>query len=350
MGQRKILHVDMDAFFAAVEIRDNKALEKRPIAIGGSPDSRGVIATANYVARKYGVRSAMPSWKAIQLCPDLEIIFPNFDKYKAESLAILEIFRGYSDLIEPLSLDEAFLDVSETELCHGSATLLAKEIQNKIWKERRLTASVGAAPNKFLAKVASDWLKPKGLFVITPENVEEFVKKLSIEKIYGIGHVTADKLHHLDIFTCEDLQRYELIELQKIVGSRAWDLYQLCRGIDNRPVIADRIRKSLSVEETFDKDLDSVEACLSEVEGLYERLIKRYGKIKSYYRIRKPFVKVKFNDFTVTTVESAHYPLPDIASYKKLIEFGWERKKIPVRLLGIGFTVNMNECIQLTLF
>lgn len=347
---RKIIHIDMDAFYASVEMRDNPALKHRPIAVGGDPEGRGVIATANYKARKYGVRSAMPSWKAKQLCPDLLIIFPNFDKYKQESRAILEICRSFTEVIEPLSLDEAYLDVSDSEAFGGSATLIAKQIRKQIWEERRLTASAGVAPNKFLAKVASDWNKPNGLFVLTPEKVDEFVKDLPIEKIFGIGHVMARKLHALDLYTCTDLQQLDIAALHDQFGTRAWSLYEMCRGIDNSPVLVERQRKSLSVESTFLHDLPTIESCLEHIPELYQRLMVRFERIKAQYQIKKPFIKVKFSDFSVTTVESALYPLSNIESYQSLIKIGWERKKAPVRLLGIGVTLHTGEERQLTLF
>lgn len=347
---RKIIHIDMDAFYASVEMRDNPTLHLRPIAVGGDSRGRGVIATANYTARKYGVRSAMPSWKAKQLCPDLLIIFPNFDKYKQESRAINEIFQAFTPIIEPLSLDEAFLDVSDADAFGGSATLIAQEIRKQIWEKRGLTASAGVAPNKFLAKVASEWNKPNGLFVITPEEVDDFVKPLSVEKISGIGHVMAQKLHSLDIYTCDELQQLDIVKLHEYFGKRAWSLYELCRGIDPRPVTTERMRKSLSVESTFPKDLETLEECLEQIPELYQNLLTRYAKIKNHYSIKKPFVKIKFADFTSTTVESVIYPLSNIENYHALIKIGWERKKKPIRLLGLGVSLSVNEEIQLTLF
>lgn len=350
MHTRKIIHIDMDAFYASVEMRDNPALKSRPIAVGGEARGRGVIATANYLARKYGVRSAMPSWKAKQLCPDLLIIPPNFEKYKQESRAIQEIFRSYTEIIEPLSLDEAYLDVSDAEAFGGSATLIAQEIRKQIWEKRRLTASAGVASNKFLAKVASDWNKPNGLFVITPEEAVPFILNLPIEKIFGIGHVTAKKLHSFDIYTCKDLQELGIQTLHEYFGSRAWFLHELCRGIDERPVKIDRVRKSISVESTFTQDMQSLENCLEQIPELYESLFKRFEKIRNDYSIKKPFVKIKFADFMTTTVESILYPHPDIDNYRSLIKIGWERKRLPVRLLGLGANLSLVEEIQLTLF
>lgn len=350
MTVRKIIHLDMDAFFASVEMRDHPKLRNVPLAVGGDPGRRGVIATSNYQARKYGVRSAMPSWKAMQICPDLVIIPPRFDKYKDESCAIHEILRSFTSVIEPLSLDEAYLDVTHAEAFEGSATLIAKEIRKRIWNERRLTASAGVAPNKFLAKVASDWNKPNGLFVIRPEEVENFIVELPIERIWGIGHVTSRRLHLLNIRTCRELQKLDLQEMAKHFGSRAWNLYELCRGIDPRPVSVERVRKSLSVESTFTQDLTSLEACLEQVPSLYQRLMTRYAKISSQYTNKKPFIKVKFNDFTSTTVESSRHLQCDTECYSALICMGWERKKQPVRLLGLGLHLAMSEDMQLPLF
>lgn len=347
---RKIIHIDMDAFYASVEIRDNPKLRFIPLAIGGDPNGRGVIAAASYKARKYGVRSAMPSWKAKQLCPDLLILPPNFDKYRKESQIIKDVFLQFTDIIEPLSLDEAYLDVSLAEACKGSATLIAQQIRKQILQTSGLTASAGIAPNKFLAKIASDWNKPDGIFVITPEEVPEFIKTLNVKQISGIGRVTTQKLHSLNISTCEELQKLDFSTLYQHFGNRALNLYELCRGIDHRPVLAERPRKSISVESTFTQDLSTIDECLEQIPLLYEKLTIRYEKIKDLYQIKKPFVKVKFSDFTVTTVESVLYPLPSIESYQALVKIGWERKQIPVRLLGIGFSLKDDEEVQLTLF
>jgi DNA polymerase-4 len=350
MTTRKIIHIDMDAFFASVEMRDNPSLKAFPIAVGGDPKGRGVIATANYKARKFGVRSAMPSWKALQLCPDLRILPSNFEKYKQESRAINEIFQMFTDIIEPLSLDEAFLDVTSTQAFGGSATLIAEQIRGQIWDKLQLTASAGVAPNKFLAKVASDWNKPNGFFVITPEEVSDFVKHLPVEKIPGIGSVATQKLHSLDIFTCEELQQMDLSLLHDHFGARAWGLHKRSFGIDTSPVRIERTRKSISVECTFLKDLLTLEECLEQVPPMYEKLMQRYSKHLGFYRIKKPFIKLKFSDFTTTTVETVLYPLSTISSYHELIKMGWERKKQAVRLIGLGMSLNDSEEIQLTLF
>jgi DNA polymerase-4 len=349
---RKIIHIDMDAFYASIEMRDNPSLKSRPIAVGGDPGRRGVIATANYAARKYGVHSAMASWKAKKLCPDLLILFPDFTKYRQESRAIHDIFRSFTEIIEPLSLDEAFLDVSGSPFFGGSATLIAQEICSRIWKERGLTASAGVAPNKFLAKVASEWNKPNGLFVIAPRDVEAFVKDLPIEKLWGVGQAAAQKFHALDIYTCGQLQKFDLFKLHDHFGSRAWTLFELCRGIDKRVVETEHIRKSVSVETTFPHDLLNLESCLREVPELYQSLVRRYERLMSQYAIKKPFVKVKFADFRVTTVENRLYPVASLDNYKALVAIGWARKKQAVRLLGLGVTLSLSKEkeVQLTLF
>ena len=229
---RKIIHVDCDCFYAAIEMRDDPRLADKPLAVGGSAERRGVIATCNYEARAYGVRSAMPSRQALQLCPDLLIVKPRMDAYKAVSQDIHGIFRDYTDLIEPLSLDEAYLDVSACSHFAGSATRIADAIRRRVARELRITVSAGVAPNKFLAKIASDWQKPNGLFVITPAQVDEFVLALPVAKLHGVGKVTADKLGRLGIRTCSDLREFNKLALVKEFGSFGERLWGLARGID----------------------------------------------------------------------------------------------------------------------
>ncbi|RYZ65306.1 MAG: DNA polymerase IV, partial [Proteobacteria bacterium] len=247
---RKIIHVDMDAFYASVELRDRPEFIGKPISVGGSPDGRGVVATANYEARKFGVKSAMPMATAIRLCPHLVCIRPDFAKYKRESRKVREIFERFTSKIEPLSLDEAYLDVTGLDLFDGSATRIANEIRRLIKEETGLTASAGVAPNKFLAKIASDINKPDGIKVIRPHEIDDFMRTLPIEKIWGVGKVTAKKMHSLGFFTCGDLQRKSIAELTAFFGSWGAKLYDYSRGIDNRSVKESRERKSLSVEET----------------------------------------------------------------------------------------------------
>jgi len=255
MTTRKIIHVDMDCFYAAVEIRDNPNLAKKAVAVGGDAYRRGVLCTSNYIARDFGVHSATPTAQAYRLCPDLIVIKPDFSKYKEVSEQIREIFFSYTELVEPLSLDEAFLDVSDNSHCQGSASWIAKEIRERILKVTSLTASAGVAPNKFIAKVASDWDKPNGLTVIRPEQVDSFVTALPVEKIFGVGKVTAHKLHVLGIKTCGDVQKFSQEKLHQHFGSFGDHLFELSQGRDKREVKPDRVRKSLSVEETFSYDL-----------------------------------------------------------------------------------------------
>ena len=249
---RKIIHIDCDCFYAAIEMRDDPQLAGRPLAVGGAAERRGVIATCNYEARAWGVRSAMPTRQALKLCPDLLVVKPRMEAYRLASRQIHAILREYSERIEPLSLDEAYVDVSEASHCGGSATRMAREIRQRVWQELRITVSAGVAPNKFLAKIASDWRKPNGLFVITPDEVEDFVAALPVSRLHGVGKVTADKLSRLGITLCSDLREWDKLALLREFGSFGERLWGLARGIDERAVEADSRRQSVSVEHTFD--------------------------------------------------------------------------------------------------
>jgi DNA polymerase-4 len=332
---RKIIHCDADCFYASVEMRDDPTLRGRPMAVGGSSDRRGVITTCNYEARKFGVHSAMPSATARRLCPDLILIPGRMDVYKEVSKQMHRIFYEYTELVEPLSLDEAFLDVSESALHHGSATLIAKEIRQRISDEIGITVSAGIAPNKFLAKIASDWNKPNGQFVITPDQIDEFIIKLPVKKIYGVGKAIAAKLAEQNIFTCEDIQKYSIFELTQRFGQMGLRLYNQSRGIDDRPVEADRRRKSLSVENTFDRDLTNVDQCLHELPLLVQQLITRLRRVDDDYKIVKLFVKIKFSDFTSTTIERSATSV-SLEGLKELCKEAHARKSLAVRLLGVG--------------
>ncbi|MBU0455509.1 MAG: DNA polymerase IV [Gammaproteobacteria bacterium] len=338
--QRKIIHVDMDCFFAAIEMRDNPALRNKPVAVGGKPEQRGVLATCNYLARKYGLHSAMASARALRLCPKLVLIPVHMEKYKAVSKVIYRIFKQYTPLVEMLSLDEAFLDVTHCEHCHGSATLIAKTIKQRIKKELNLTASAGVATNKFLAKVASEWNKPDSLFVITPEQVDAFLKQLPVTKIFGVGQVTAKKLHAMQVVTCEDLQQISLEQLVAHFGKMGARLYELSRGIDHRPVEPDRVSKSLSVEETFAQDLESYELCVSKLPTLIKRLNKRLQRVSDLI-IYKQFVKIKFADFKRTTIETTTDHL-DEELFTQLLQIRWQQWNKSVRLIGVG--VRFKNC------
>src|SRR5688572_8550149 len=246
---RKIIHCDCDCFYAAIEMRDNPALREVPLAVGGRPDQRGVVATCNYEARRYGIHSAMATAQALKLCPHLVVIPPAMDKYRAASKQILAIYHDYTDLVEPLSLDEAYLDVSESTHCKGSATLIAQEIRQRIFATVGITASAGVAPNKFVAKIASDWHKPDGLCLVRPDEVDAFVAALPVKKLHGVGKVTAAKLNKLGAETCGDLRSWTLADLEQHFGRFGTRLHDLCRGIDEREVSTSRERKSISTEE-----------------------------------------------------------------------------------------------------
>ncbi|PNE02061.1 DNA polymerase IV [Alcanivorax sp. MD8A] len=332
---RKIIHVDCDCFYAAVEVRDDRSLRGRPVAVGGDPHRRGVIATCNYPARQFGVHSAMASSQALRLCPDLVIVPPNFDKYRKVSAQIHDIFRRYTSLIEPLSLDEAYLDVSASEQYDNSATRIADAIRHEVRQEIGITVSAGVAPNKFLAKVASDWRKPDGLFVVPPDQVERFVAELPVKKISGVGRVTAERMASLNLHTCGDLQGLSRLTLAQHFGSFGERLYHLSRGEDNRPVQTGRRRKSVSVERTYDKDQPTLNDWLRELDGLLEKLKARFERLDQNYLISGLTAKVKYQDFVSLSCDKAGTDL-DPAHFEALLQQLWERRQGPARLLGIG--------------
>jgi len=338
--QRKILHIDADSFFASVEMRERPELRGKPIAVGGKADRRGVVATCSYEARKFGVRSAMATSRAMALCPQLIIVAPRFDLYKEVSRQFHRIFRDYTTLIEPLSLDEAFLDVSDCSRCSGSATLMAEEILARVRDELQLTVSAGVAPNKFLAKVASDWNKPNGVYTIPPGKVAEFVRDLPVSKINGVGKVTAENLRKMGVVTCVDLQAVPLEKLLKRFGKYGKRLSEVARGVDNRPVQSSRVRKSISVEHTFPEDIAELPAMLEAMDKIVAELDRRYEKIRESYFPVKRVVKIKYRDFAQTTLEEAigtsGEQWCDPAQFRRLMEAAWPRGAKPVRLLGAG--------------
>ena len=316
-------------------MRDDPALRGLPVAVGGAEDRRGVIATCNYEARKYGVHSAMASATARRLCRDLIIIPGNMEKYQQASRQINKIYREYTDLVESLSLDEAFLDVTDSTACKGSASLMASEIRKRVRDDIGITISAGIAPNKFLAKIASERHKPDGQFVITPATVAEFVRKLKIKDIHGVGKVTAQKMNLLGIDTCEDLQRYSMPQLLEMFGSFGERLYSLSRGIDDRRIQTETERKSISVEQTFSEDLVTLEQCLAVLPELLADLNGRIRNSRKQVVIGKQFVKIKFNDFVATTVEQTTSEL-ELPLFNQLCKTGFNRGNKPVRLLGLG--------------
>src|SRR5690606_7378452 len=329
------IHCDCDCFDAAVEMRDDPSLRGLPLAVGGTPQQRGVVAACNYEARRFGVHSAMATSQALKRCPDLIVLPPRFDKYRAASTQILAIYRDYTDLVEPLSLDEAYLDVTDAQSCNGSATLIAREIRARIHREVGITASAGVAPNKFLAKIASDWNKPDGQFVVTPDQIDDFIKPLPVEKLFGVGRVTAEKLKQLGLHTCADLRACTLFDLQQRFGKFGEKLYELCRGIDTRAVCPSREAKSISVEETYALDIPDLQACRRQLPALLQKLEQRLQQAQGGARAKKLFLKIRFADFQRTTVECLG-AAPQPAIFERLLETGFQRRQQPVRLLGIG--------------
>jgi len=347
---RKIIHCDCDCFYAAVEMRDNSALTDIPIAIGGSVEQRGVVATCNYPARKFGIHSAMPMAQALKRCPHLTVIRGDMAKYKDVARQVFAIYRDVTELIEPLSLDEAFLDVSEVTLHHGSATRMAEAIRHRVKQEVGITVSAGVAPNKFLAKIASDWRKPDGLFVITPDDIDAFVQQLPVKKIHGVGPRTAEKLAELGIQTGADLRARPLTELVERFGRFGHRLHELSHGRDERPVKTHRERKSISTELTYSQDLPTLEACRRQLPELISDLERRYARLDPAPAVRGVMVKIKFNDFTQTTVEHAD-PAPNLEQFETLLNVGWARGERPVRLLGVGYRLAEETAAQqLSLF
>ncbi|MFD1093798.1 DNA polymerase IV [Providencia vermicola] len=333
---RKIIHIDMDCFYAAIEMRDDPSLRNVPIAVGGSADRRGVISTANYEARRYGVHSAMSTAIALRLCPHLKVVPGRMALYKETSIHIRKIFARYTDLIEPLSLDEAYLDVTDCTQLHGSATLIAEAIRQQISDELQLTASAGIAPIKFLAKIASDMNKPNGQFVITPQNMDQFVLTLPLKKIPGVGKVTAQKLADMGLNTCADVQQYDVVTLIKSMGKFGQVLWERCHAIDERPVNPDRLRKSVGVERTLAKDIHQWSDCLSLLDKLYDELQLRLAKVKPDLRIARQGVKFKFDDFQQTTQEHV-YPILNKQDLVQLAQQVWENRRLKrgVRLVGV---------------
>ena len=356
MRLRKIIHIDMDAFYASVEQRDNPSLRAKAVIVGGAPDSRGVVATASYEARKFGVHSAMPSAQAKRLCPHGIFIKPRFDVYREISHQIREIFFEYTDLVEPLSMDEAYLDVTENHKGNPSATLIAQEIRKRIKEETGLTASAGIAPNKFLAKVASDINKPDGMKVIIPNEAESFIETLPIGKFHGIGKVTERRMQSLGIETGADLKKWSEFDLIEHFGKVGSYYYGIARGIDEREVKANRIRKSIGAENTFSQDHDDT---LWMEKQLDEIAFKVAGRLeKSHTKGRTVTLKVRFANFqritrSLTLIQSVA-DTGTIASVAKELLTQTEAGQRKIRLLGITVSnldlLKNGQGIQLDLF
>lgn len=346
-ANRKIIHVDMDAFYASVEQLDNPQLRGKPVAVGGN-EIRGVVSAASYEARKFGVRSAMSGYLAKKNCPDLIFVRPRFDRYKEISNKIRKIFHEYTDLVEPLSLDEAYLDVTQNKKGNPSATLIAQEIRKRIYEELGLTASAGISVNKFVAKIASDYNKPNGQKTVNPDEVISFLEELPIRKFYGVGKVTTEKMYQLGIFTGLDLKGKSIEFLEKHFGKSGKFYYYVVRGIHNSEVKSEHIAKSVATEHTFNENLSSEIFMLEKLEiiaGELERRLKKYqiaGKTVT--------LKIKYSDFTLQTRSKT---LPYFISDKALLFettkelLFQERMKNSVRLLGISLN-NLNTEVKKT--
>ena len=333
---RKIVHLDMDAFYASVEMRDDPALRGLPVAVGGSPEGRGVVAAASYEARAFGVRSAMPMARALRLCPQLVIVRPDFAKYHEVSREVMAILRSCTDLVEPLSLDEAYLDVSENRWGIAYGSMVAKELKRRIFEATRCTASAGVAPNKFLAKIASGWRKPDGLTVISPERVEQFLQSLPVDALWGVGPVTAKKLHALGIKRVVDIRTWNIEELRSHLGSLADWLQRLSYGDDPRPVTPHRAAKSASSETTYAQDLDDLDTIKGEVARLARETAEWLEK--KHLAGRTVTIKVRYADFTtVTRSHTLSRPTCDadvISSWATELLHRTQAGQRPVRLLG----------------
>jgi DNA polymerase-4 len=338
---RKIIHIDMDAFYASIEQRDHPEYRGKPIVVGGSPEGRGgVVATASYEARKFGIRSAMPSKRARQLCETVIFVRPRFDVYKDVSQKIREIFRRYTDIIEPLSLDEAYLDVTHDKQGIGSAIDIAKLIRQAIRDELQLTASAGVSINKFVAKIASDMNKPDGLTFIGPSRIEKFMEDLPVEKFFGVGRVTAEKMRNMGLHKGADLKQLSEAELVKRFGKPGKFFYKIVRGIDDRAVQPDRETKSVGAEDTFPYDLEDVGEMVEELDkiaAILEGRLKRHG-----LKGRTITLKIKYHDFKqVTRSQSLTQGVDDKATVLDIAQqllraTDLEEKKI--RLLGISLS------------
>lgn len=332
-------------------MRDDPTLRLLPVAVGGRAGQRGVVATCNYAAREFGVRSAMATSQALQRCPGLIVIPPSMEKYRIASRQILAIYRDYTDLVEPLSLDEAYLDVTHCTHHDGSATRIAQEIRERIEATVGITASAGIAPNKFVAKIASDWNKPNGQFVVRPHEIDAFVAALPVKKLFGVGKVTAARLNALGVQTCDDLRSWSRVELLRQFGKFGERLHQLCRGIDERSVNPHSERKSVSVEETYVTDLTDASACAVELDRLISVLHARIGRANVQVPIRTLFIKIRFADFRQTTVERVASSV-DVTVLQDLLKTGLQRHPQSVRLLGAGVRLHesQDELMQMGLF
>ena len=341
---RKIIHIDMDAFFASIEQRDNPELQGKPIAVGHA-DKRGVVATASYEARKFGVHSAMPSVTAMKMCPQLIFVEGRMERYKEVSRQIHKIFSDYTDVIEPLSLDEAFLDVTENKTKTELAVEIARDIKRRIWEELRLTASAGVSYNKFLAKVASDYRKPDGLCTIHPDQADAFIDRLPIEAFWGVGPKTAKKMHTLGVYNGHTLKTCSLEMLTRQFGKAGQIYYDFARGIDLRPVVVERIRKSVGCEHTLEKDISLRSSVIIELYHVATELVERIKAQK--FKGNTLTLKIKYHDFVQQTRSfSSRRPLSTLKEIlplakKLLADIDYEQH--PIRLIGLSVSNPKDE-------
>lgn len=344
---RKIIHIDMDCFYAAIEERDNPALRGKPVGVGGS-SRRGVLTTANYEARKFGCRSAMPVFMALEKCPDLVLVPTRFEVYQRDSRRIRKIFERFTPLVEPLSLDEAFLDVTHDR---EPGTIIASRIRQMIREETGLTASAGIAPNKLIAKIASDWRKPDGQLTVAPDRAADFMKDLPLRKIPGVGGKMAEKLSGLGVETCGEYRAVDKFEWARRIGGYGAELWERCWGRDDRPVSPDSPRKSLSIENTFSENISEPKDLEREMNGMLDELEEKLTTGHSERQVRSLVVKLKFSDFTRTTAERANHEM-DREIFKALLADANSRSAGKTsRLLGVGVRFrDMLDVKQMELF
>ncbi len=349
---RKIIHVDMDSFFASIEIRDKPSLRNKPVAVAGKANERGVLTTCNYIARKFGLHSAMPTKRAVQLCKNLVIVPVDIEKYKKESSEIFKVFKCYSKKIEPVSIDEAYIDVTDSYYCSGNPEIMASQIRSCIKKDFGITASAGISTNKLISKICSDWKKPDNQFSVCDNQISSFIKDVSLKKIPGIGKVNFEKCKNLNMSICKDMYSYTSDDLTELFGSYGKILYNLIRGIDNRELETNRVRKSISVEDTFIRDIESIELCKMNLAELYKKLISRCENLEvPIGQIKDIFIKIKFNNFETITRQVKCNSL-NLNKYIELFDMNINELTRPIRLLGLGFTLKQDnmDVVQFDIF
>lgn len=340
---KKIIHIDMDSFYASVEVSEKPFLKNKPVAVGGKPNERGVLTTCNYTARRYGVHSGMPAKKAISLCKNLIILPVNIEKYKNISKEIFKIFKCYSKKIEPISVDEAYIDVTESDYCNGNPEEMARQIRSCIFNDFKITASAGISCNKLISKICSDLKKPNNQYCICDNEIPEFIKNIRLSSLPGIGKVNYKKCISFNMEYCKDMYNYSRTDLVKIFGLYGSTLYDFIRGVDTRDVDMSRVRKSISVEDTFLKDLVDSDTCISKIHYLHDKLIERCKSNNvSQNLVKEIFIKIKFNNFQTITRQTKCSKL-SLNSFIQLFTDNIDIIKRPIRLLGVGFTLKEKE-------